>query len=108
MCRSFDFACACIVVLMHVFVPYLSTRAQGGGLNIVEGSIITIADSHIHDNTAVSVVLAYLACIVVLMHVFVPPAGKGQRGFDGKQNWGQRRAGGEALRVSAAEGVDTR
>ena len=73
MCRSFDFACACIVVLMHVFVPYLSTRAQGGGLYI-EGSTITIADSHIHDNTAVSVVLAYLACIVVLIHVFVPPA----------------------------------
>ena len=71
MCRSFDFACACIVVLMHVFVPYLSTRAQGGGLHIY-GSTITIADSHIHDNTAVSVVLAYLACIVVLIHVFYP------------------------------------
>ena len=67
MCRSFAFACACIVVLMHVFVPYLSTRAQGGGLSISSEATVTIADSYIHHNEAVSVVLAYLACIVVLI-----------------------------------------
>ena len=40
----------------------------------ITGSTVTIADSHIYDNYAVSVVLADLACIVVLIHVFFAPA----------------------------------